>query len=166
MRTLQITDENLSSYNLSGLLPWLPEVLQPLSREYPGFQTWFNAKVLTGLLTGTRLILVSMENDEIAGIAILKRDKLERKICTLRVVPAYRGKGYGGALMDYARRLLRTDHPLITVPSSRLSEFQTILCRHEFELVQRLPDYYLDGQTEYVFNGYLHVRNSSEVLTA
>lgn len=157
MQFRHIAYDSLSSYALAHLLPRVSETLVPLSHEYPGFCSWYNSKVLTGLLTGDRSILISTDNDELTGIAILKHEKREKKICTLRIVSEFRGQGHGSALIGKARQLLRTDYPLITVPSPRLAEFEPVLRRYDFELAQRLPDHYIEGQTEYVFNGLLSV---------
>ncbi len=55
--------------------------LKKISWQYPNFESWLDEKVLTGLYDGNRSIIVEWREDKIAGVAILKHDLTEKKLC-------------------------------------------------------------------------------------
>lgn len=123
--------------------------------DYPGFAAWYWETVVPGLSTGVRR-LASIERDgTIVGVGISKRSSTERKMCTIWVDPAFAGSGMGVRLMKDSMRWLGTEKPLATVSEARMPSFAGIMARLGYELTQVLPDYYVEGQAEYVFNGAL-----------
>ena len=128
--------------------------LSVLEAEYPNFKKWFYGKVVPELRFGTREIIVAYVSNQIAGILILK-DSNEKKICTLRVMPDFQHMGIGHAFMDFAINKLNCKHPLITVSDSHVSEFSNLFNEYGFVQTEVLPNYYVNGHSEYCFNGYL-----------
>jgi GNAT superfamily N-acetyltransferase len=122
---------------------------------YPEFGSWFWAKVIPGLESGTRLILPSYAGDRLAAVAILKRVPEERKICTLWVAPFARGIGLGGRLLSGSLSWLDCEKPLITVCQERLRELRPLLRKFGFTLEQVCDSCYRAGRLEYVFNGLI-----------
>lgn len=125
--------------------------LQCLNDNYPDFYNWYHKKMI---LDPDRNILVLSAGREIAGI-LLTKDGYEKKICTLRVDEKYRHRGIGSYLMQQSFRLLQTDKPIITVSENHLFEFNPLLIRFGFDLKKIYYNYYLFGNNEYSYNGYL-----------
>lgn len=132
-------------------------ILKELGIEYPNFYTWYHDKIVPGLLIGDRKIIISLVKNIIAGVAILKCDKNEKKICTLRVHPFFRSKGIGTCLMGKSLEILGTPRPLITVSGTRVIQFIGLFRKYGFKLTQVCKNYYTNGRFEYIFNGSLYL---------
>ena len=124
--------------------------------EYPGFKQWY-----TGLfndqkqLNYTREIIICEKDFNIAGIAILKNDRYEKKICTLRVAKEYQKQGIGSRLIELSFEWLQDDSPMITMHKVKQVEFQPLLDYYGFKLEQKQRNYYNIFSTELVYNGAL-----------
>jgi hypothetical protein len=131
-----------------------------LEAVYPDFQSWFCNRVEPEFGAGkeSRELLMLMASNQcetekvIAGFAILKRTSLEKKICAFRISDGWRERGYGEKLMQECFKQLGTERPLITISDKYLPAFCNIIKKYKFQQTQVLPDYYLEGSTEYVFN--------------
>ena len=130
---------------------------------YPHFKKWFFEKIKPelGKLNSRRELLAVLKNDDqicienFVGFAILKKTSKEKKICSFRIAPKERSKGYGNHLMQACFDYLHTSQPLITIPGKVKDDFRRILDRYQFRLKQERFNYYTEGEVEYVFNGYL-----------
>ena len=139
--------------------------LQDLSLSYPDFNSWFFDKVIPEMerdANKREIIIVMSKMGEgelrISGIAILKKDESEQKICTFRVHEDYRRHGIGTLLLEQCIAFLGTSAPIITVSSDRVKMFAPLLAKYNFKEMQRLDNYYVEGSTEYVYNGKLESR--------
>ena len=134
-----------------------------LESVYPDFKAWFRNRVESEFVAGkgSRELLMLMvpgqsEADKvIAGFAVLKSTSTEKKICTFRISDGWRGLGYSDILMQECFNKLGTKKPLITISDLCMPDFYKIIEKYEFKQTQALPDYYVNGRTEYVFNGKL-----------
>ncbi len=130
-------------------------LISRFSIYYPNIDQWFSSKVLTGTSNGTRKIIVRESAGVIHGIAILKKDEDEHKICTLWIRPDQRGFGLGEDLLAESIDWLGCSRPLLTVPAEALHQFIPLVSKHGFNLSQRADGYYRANRCEYVFNGRL-----------
>lgn len=89
------------------------------------------------------------------GLAILKKTKLEKKICTLRVNRNFRGVGIGKKLIEFSLDWLECEKPLITLRKSKQPQFGKLFDYYGFELAQKNVDYYRMLSSELAFNGVL-----------
>lgn len=107
-----------------------------------------------------------MEQDAsgVRGFAILKRDVVERKICTIWVRPDLRCQGLGQSLITQSQEWLQCVRPLLTVPEEALSTFRGLLASSDFKLNEIVEGYYRPGKKEYVFNGALPSASARTVL--
>jgi predicted acetyltransferase len=142
---------------------YLYKSLISLEKDYPGFKQWYFDKVVPGVVTGQRDIIVSHFQSNISGILILKNTEFEKKICTLRVVSRFRKKGIGKRLFRRAFEILDTDKPVITVSESRVSQFKPLLTYYGFKLSDVVKGVYLKSANEYVYNGFLDVPIRAEL---
>ena len=120
---------------------------------YPDLRSWFFGKVVPGLRSGERYIVPSIIQGKVAGIAICKRTKTERKLSTLWVSSGVRKSGIGGELACKAFTWLGTSHPLFTVPEERMEEFGSLLQSWSFHKPVAYCGLYRRERVEYVFNG-------------
>lgn len=127
-------------------------VLEDAGRLYPDFDEWFVSKVVPGL-GDTRSVFGHTIGNEIAGVVIAKRTAVEQKLCTIWVDPKHRGLGVANDLVGRAIEWLGNHQPLLTIPSTCLEGFRSLLSDRGFLETQRLDCYYRTGVTEHVFNG-------------
>jgi len=129
--------------------------LAPLEAVYPAFQNWYFGKVLPGLATGTRKLIVTGSLDAPIGVAIVKREITETKICTVWVAEDQREAGAGRELLERAINLSGVARPLFTVPAERHEAFKPLLRRFGFVETARIMSLYRPGVVEHVFNGVI-----------
>ena len=149
----------LSGITLLNDLSYIRVLLREFHSDYPNIDQWFISKVYSGIISGNRTILIKKKNNRILGLSILKHTAVERKLCTLYVDKKIQGKGVGTELLEESLGMLQYSHPIFTVSSKRIYEFQSLLRKFDFNLYAVYPDYYKKGLTEYVFNGYLTSNN-------
>ena len=69
--------------------------------EYNNFEEWFSQLFISDiLLKNDREIIICECDYQLAGVAILKNDDIEKKICTLRVAKRFQKQGIGQHLME------------------------------------------------------------------
>lgn len=127
--------------------------------EYQGFRNWYQALYTEKFeLKYNREIIICEDQFRIVGVAIIKNDLQEKKICTLRVAREYQHQGIGHNLVEMCMQLLHTDQPMITLHKNKLNQFEKLLNYYNFELKQTQKHYYNFFSTELVFNGLLPER--------
>ena len=146
----------LSTFQKNMYYPNCRSFLCKLNREYPFFEQWFNGLfVRVPELRLDREILLCVDNCKIVGIAILKKNAEEKKICTLRVEKQYQKMSIGKTLMEMSFEWLETDKPLVTVQKSRSKEFEKLFKYYDFQLDDEKRGYYKPFSTELIYNGEL-----------
>jgi ASC-1-like (ASCH) protein/GNAT superfamily N-acetyltransferase len=152
LRALEVAQSNRKlfsqivseSYNLTD---WICD-------DYPQHFNWFYVKVLPEIFSGRREIISCYFKNHIAGIAILKCDATERKICTLYVSKEFRDQGIGTLLMNESFKWLETTKPLISIADCKVKMFEKIIKNFDWQLTQVLDvGYYNDHSKEFVYNG-------------
>ena len=98
--------------------------------------------------------------DEIIAIACLKKDEIERKICTLYIKEEYRNKGFGSLIIEESFKWLETTKPLITIPEYKLNEFIPIIEKYQWNLTEIIDSLYQPNYKELFFNN-IHTRNKT-----
>lgn len=157
--TIKLEEDKEVHYN--GSLKDLYRSIKDLHKDYPGFREWYFEKVSKNLLNGTREILLCFCVDEktsaleLSGIAILKKTEKEKKICTFRISPKYRGNGIAKDLFEKSFEILGTKKPLITISEKRKKDFEKYIKMFEFVQTECLLGKYRKNNIEYVYNGRL-----------
>ncbi len=126
---------------------------RPISDDYPGMEGWFWNRLPSGLLAGTRRILVDRRGDEIAGIGIFKKEQAENKICTIRVAPEFVGSGIGVRLMTAGMDWLDDEKPHLTISEEKLPSFAKIFQWFGYEFADRQLGRYRLERAEMAYNG-------------
>ena len=134
--------------------------LKKLVYEYNNFEEWFSQLFISDiLLKNDREIIICECDYQLAGVAILKNDDIEKKICTLRVAKRFQKQRIGQHLMELSFEWLNDDKPLITIHNSKKHEFNKLFKRYNFELEEKKWGYYRLFRTELVYNGSLPEKN-------
>lgn len=152
----------LDSTNLAGS----PELLQLFLRlvhedasflrsTYPNFDEWLSRKVIPGIATGERTVIVEQRESYPVGLLILKHSDDEQKLCTLRVRPEFEYRGVGVRLFNTAFEILGTSRPLLSVSEVALPKFSKIFKHFGFSCEAVYKDLYFPQIQELSFNGLL-----------
>lgn len=136
----------IAEFNFHGVSSFMHHV----SEFYPEFDGWLNFKVLRGLKSGERKILIVKDNEEIAGLSVLKLTQVEDKICTFFVAPEHRGKGFGTKLMQSSLEHFYGSVD-ITVCEERNASLYPFLEKNGFRLTSKVEGAYRPGVEEYYY---------------
>lgn len=146
-----LTDEEKRFYYIR-----IKRFVWKIALEYPSFWIWFDKIIDKRLeLNQDREIIICDYIGDIAGIAILKDDGYEKKICMLRVSKIYQHNGIGSQLVEKSMEWLKNDKPLITVSNHRNKEFDALFRYYGYKLEEKKKHYYGLLNTECVYNGVL-----------
>jgi len=129
-----------------------------IGKDYPGYKNWFYQKHLKETLNKNSkrdIIIACDEFDNICGVALIKQDEKEKKICTLFVDEKARGLGIGTMLIEKSFELLKTTKPLITFVDYKLPVFQRLIKKYDWQQTEIVKGLYNDENQELVYNGYL-----------
>lgn len=127
-----------------------------LRQDYPKYFEWYWSKNIPRVFNGTGEIVVCIIDDNIAGIASLKKINIEKKICTFFVVKEYRGQHVATKMLEYIFEYLGTSKPLITITDYKVLSFVPIIKKYNWKLTQiTSKGYYNNASCEFVYNGRL-----------
>ncbi len=125
-----------------------------ICEDYPLHCEHFYCKYVPGIYDGEREIISAYVGGKIAATTFLKKDKEEKKICTLYVKPDYQKQGIATKIVEKSFEWLGTTKPLITIADYKLDQFSSIIKKYGWEETQVLEEgYYNDRSREHVFNG-------------
>lgn len=136
------------------LLNELYNVTKIIEKDYPNHNNWFFNKFVKELDGIKREIVFCTYNNKVVGVAFLKKDNIEKKICTIMVDDKYRKMGIGSQLLINSFDFLETTKPLISMPDYKEKCFSKIIEKFKWVKTQVIDSYYSSNQ-ELVFNGYL-----------
>lgn len=128
-----------------------------LRNYYPGFDKWFDNKVIPNV-NSSRKVILAMNNGEFSGALILKPS--EKKICTLFVNENNRHKNLGLDFLRIASEELETYKMFISFNDDVKNFF---LNNDYFNFYTKcVSDKYLKNSNEY--EGYIMYRNPDKEL--
>ena len=140
----------------SGMLAEVLAHVEDLRDFYPTFDSWISDRVLPGLHSGDRSILVEYRKGELAALAVLKDDGAEKKLCCLRVLPGFEDRhGLGVRLFEKSFDQLGTQTPLLSVAEERMHQYERIFNHFGFKKEGEYSGLYRESRKEYSFNGLL-----------
>ena len=127
-----------------------------ICKDYPKHFEWYLTKEIPRVFNGTGEVIICTINNKVAGVAFLKKDNSESKICTFLVVEGYRGKHIADKLLEMSFKYLGTTKPLITIADYKVSMFEPIIRKYNWKLTQTMrAGYYNNSSRELVYNGKL-----------
>lgn len=149
MDTFDLEINNLEKIN--DIKPFLDK----LKQYYPNTDIWFD-KVKRELLehSDIRTLVTVSKYGKVIGMMILKRDEVEKKICSIMVDPEYRNQELGKLLIRSAFDILGTTTPLITVNAViwATTTIKYLLKGFGFVYSRTIKNLYKDGEDELLFN--------------
>lgn len=146
----------ISNHKLFGKYAQLAYMVTDyICKDYPKHFEWYWAKEIPRVFSGTGEVIICTIGNNIAGVAFLKKDATESKICTFLVLEDYRGKHIATKLLEQSFKYLGTTKPLITFSEHKLSMFEPIIKKYGWELTQTLGEGYYNSSRELVYNGTL-----------
>lgn len=154
----RLIDREYLNSNPDAIITLLPKVFQhlsDLSGYYPDFEEWLSKKVFPGLITGNRSIILEYRRSDLSGLAIVKNDGIEQKLCCLRVLPPYQGTGVGLKLFERSFDVLNNESPLLSIAEEQIAVFRKLFNYYGFEIAKIYPDYYRPCKAELSFNGLI-----------
>lgn len=125
--------------------------LAAVGKLYPDFKDWLYMTFRPGYLDGTRSMLICDHESQISGLALLKNDLSEKKICTFYVSPEFRGQGIGTELMKRSVQALGEREICITVPEERSLELYPTLNSSGFKVTAAVDGMYRSGKIENIY---------------
>ena len=140
----------INNKNIDNIIKNILDMTSSLKKYYPEYESWFINKHISGIYLGTRDTILLIINDEIIGICNIKYE--EKKICTLFVKEEYQNKGIAKKLIIKAISLLKVPDPLITIPKSVIYKYKNIIKEFNWNLIESIDNYYVEGSTELVYN--------------
>lgn len=142
----------IKSNNAIQLLLAFP-FIQSLDSYYPNISDWYTNQVIPGTVTGNDIVLLSVNNNRINGIAIGKNSNYEKKLRCVRVHPDYQNTGLGLRLIESMFDSLQTDKPHCTVCEEMFHQYsRPFINRYNFNLHKVNKDIYRKNKLEYYFN--------------
>lgn len=141
----------------SDKLRLMKKSLIELRNYYPGFEKWFNNKIIPNI-NSSRKVILATNDGEFSGALILKQS--EKKICTLFVNENNRHKNLGLDFLRIASEELETYKMLISFNDDVKNFF---LNNDYFNFyTKRISDKYLKNSKEY--EGYIMYRNPDKEI--
>ena len=127
-----------------------------ICKDYPNHFQWYWTKEIPRIFDGTGEVILCTVSGKIAGVAFLKKDKIESKICTFLVLEDYRGMHIATRMLEHAFKFLGTTKPLISIADYKVGLFEHIIKKYEWKLTQTMSKgFYNNVSCEYVYNGIL-----------
>ena len=161
IESLKSCADGLSKDKFISLIKEIYGVLDFICADYPGYKEWFFKKQIPRIFTPNGEILFVRSNDlekngsNIIAVACLKKDDVEKKICTLYVSSKHRGKQIGTKLLEASMEYLGTKKPFITFADYKLQMFQPFVQKYDWELTEVVSGLYNSETSELCFNGKL-----------
>lgn len=121
--------------------------------DYPNYKEWYLTKQVPGIYDGTRNIIIAHIGDQLVGFSSLKKDSIERKICTFYVSKCFRKNKIGNLLVLKSIEWLECDKPLITIPNDKIGNFIRIAKKYDWQVTDIKEGLYRFDNPEIILNG-------------
>ena len=131
-------------------------VTNSFCKDYPKHFKWYWTKEIPRVFNGTGEVIICVINNNIVGVACLKKDNTESKLCTLFVTESFRKKHIATRLLEQSFDFLGTSKPLATIAEYKLPMFEHIIKKYNWKLTLiKNKGYYNNTSRELVYNGKL-----------
>lgn len=153
----------ISNEDFAILVKKIYDITDFICEDYPHHKQWYFNKQVPRVFTPNGEILFARaegNEDQIIAVACLKKDEIEKKICTLYVSPRFRGQHLGTKMIEESMKFLETTKPLVTIADYKLPMFQAIIDKYDWQLVEIVTGLY--RKDEFCYNGRLTQEFSSQ----
>lgn len=139
----------MTNKNFSEAINRIYQLTDYNNLQYPEYCKWFYTKNIPRIFAGNGEMIFYLDGFQIVGLSILKKDEIEKKICTLLINEEYRKKGYSKLILEDSFDYLGTSKPLITIPEKRIEEFSNIIKAYDWIETSNTEEYL---SKEIIFN--------------
>lgn len=157
---LSTLKENKILFN--KLVSEILNVTIPVKKQYPNYKNWFLNTHIPNIGIN-RETVVALINNNIVGVANLKFDNTEKKLCTLYIKEGFRFNKIGTELLNMSFEILGTNKPVITISDDVIFHLRKFILKNNWELSQKLDNFYSYDHNEYVFNGSIYLPINDEI---
>lgn len=157
----ELVKSGISNETYLNIIMHIKDITIPVKNSYPEYKNWFLNKHVPRLGID-RNILFAVYKMEIVGVINLKNTTEEKKICTLYVKPGFRFNRIGTNLLKMAFEQLGTSKPLITISDDKLFELKSFILNNNWEVSEKLDNFYCYNHNEYVFNGTMYLPQEND----
>lgn len=157
----KLINSGLEKDILDKIIISILNITLPIKQEYPEYKNWFMNTHVPNLGIKRNILFATYKNN-IVGVVNIKSDEEEKKICTLYVEKGFRFRKVGTTLLNMAFNILETNKPLITISDSKIYDLKKFIVKNNWEVSQKLDNFYTYNNNEYVFNGSLYVPNNDD----
>ena len=112
-------------------------MLKFIRKDYEHFFKWYWSIAIAKLFNNQMEFFVAINEIEIAGILIAKKEDNESKICTLYVKDNYQCQGIGSALLKESFDYLQTTKPIITFTDYKLPMFEKFIKKYDWSIDEK-----------------------------
>lgn len=155
MYKIESIKDYLQDKDLYKLIDEIYLVTEPICKYYPNHKEWFYnihlPKCIKDINNYTILFVRNSDN-EIIGVACLRYENKERKICSLYISENHRNKGIGTKLLEESMKWLKTTKPFITITKDNIKYYENFIKKYDWELKEIQPGFYNKEYTEYCYN--------------
>lgn len=153
--------ENIKDYindsSFNELIEKIYLATEPICKYYPNHKEWFYnihlPKCIKDINNYTILFVRNPEDhNEIIGVACLRYENKERKICSLYISENYRNKGIGTKLLEESMNWLKTTKPFITITQDNIKYYEDFIKKYDWELKEIKHGFYNNDYNEYCYN--------------
>lgn len=129
---------------------------ESIGEFYSNFNEWFD-KVCNEILLSqdNRGSVIVLDNGEVVGVSIVKKDKNDPKICTIKIKDKYRNLGIGDNMMKISLGLFSNEelpNVYISVPGNTAETNNTCKFLSKFGFILKGINKLDDSKHELVFN--------------
>lgn len=138
------------------------KVTLPVKKQYPNYKNWFLNKHIPQVGIN-RETIIAVSKNTIVGVANTKCDNSEKKLCTLYIKEGFRFNKIGTTLLNMAFEILGTNKPMITISDDVIFYLRRFINKNNWELSEKLDNFYSYDHNEYVFNGSIYIPTGDEI---
>lgn len=116
---INIQDEIKNNHDITNIIS---EVFGYMKINYPDYLEWFNNKLLTGLSTNERNIIVAYKNNQLIGFVNLKKTNKEQKMSNLYIKQSIYYKKIWKEMIKLSLKWLEVPNPTIIISNQEIKK--------------------------------------------
>ena len=150
MRDIIYTDIQTCIKNGIDIKDILNNIKEIMKIEYPDYIDWFNNKVIPGIYTNERNIILIYKNNNLIGFVNLKKTKKERKLSNLYIKSKISYNKYFKDLINLSMNWLETDEPTLIISEKEFNKCAYSILNNNWNSTNIIKK---NDSIYYIFNG-------------
>ena len=108
-----------------------------IGEDYEHLCEWYWSKAVPWVFSNHMDFFLALNSGKVIGVLIAKKEKEERKICTLFVSSEYSHKGIATHLINDSFEFLETTKPIITFSEYKIYQFMPIIRKYGWQIDEK-----------------------------